>query len=195
MKDRIVVALTGASGAGYGLELLRGLNQSRISGDIEVDLIYNEGSLRIMVEERGTDLDDLKKLADDTIQSSEMDHPIASGSNRFKSMIICPCTSSTLAKVHSGIADNLTTRCAAVALKERRKLIMVLRETPLSTPILRSSYELSSWGVVILPASPPFYGLDDPSGKDLQKAIAGRVLDMIGIDNELAKRYFNEVKE
>lgn len=193
MIERIVVALTGASGAGYGLELLRGLQKLRSAGKLQVDLIFNDGSIRILNMEKGLGIEDLEDLSDLAVHSSQIDHELASGSNDFKCMVICPCTSSTMAKVHSGIADNLTTRCASVALKERRNLIIVIRETPLSTPILKAAYELSSWGVVILPASPPFYGVKDPTGADLQKAIAGRVMDIMGIENDLSRRYTPEV--
>jgi 4-hydroxy-3-polyprenylbenzoate decarboxylase len=194
MKKRIVIALTGASGAGYGFELLKGLAPFRESLDLQIDLIFNDGSLRIMEEERGISLELLKDLVDETIHSSSMDHRLASGSNLFHSMAICPCTSSTMGKIHAGMADNLATRCASVALKERRQLILVLRETPLSTPVLKSAYELSSWGAVILPACPPFYGLDDPSGIDLQRVIAGRIIDQMGLENDLPVRYDPEVK-
>lgn len=194
MKDRIVVALTGASGAGYGLELIKGLDEKRKKGEISVDLIYNDGSIRIMEDERGIGLSDLGKLADETVHSSGMDHRLASGSNLFKALVICPCTSSTLSKIHGGIADNLATRCASVALKERLPLIIVLRETPLSTPVLKAAYELSSWGAVILPASPPFYNLKDPTGIDLQRVIAGRIMDQLGLENDLTSRYRPEVK-
>ncbi len=194
MKERIVIALTGASGSGYGLELLRGLDKLRSAGEVQISLIFNDGSIRILNVEKGLSIEDLKDLSDQAVHSSQMDHDLASGSNDFRSMVICPCTSSTMAKIHSGIADNLTTRCASVALKEGRKLIIVLRETPLSTPMLKAAYELSSWGVVILPASPPFYGMKNPTGVDLQMTIAGRIMDILGIENDLSRRYAPEVK-
>lgn len=189
MMRRVVVGLSAATGAGYGLELLKGLKCFRKKVDLEVDLVYNDNSLMILKEERGADLKDMSILSDRCIHNSKMDDPLASGSNHFDCMVICPCSASTAAKIHEGIADNLMTRLAAVALKERRRLILVIRETPLSTPVLKALYELSSWGVIVVPASPPFYGLKDPTGKDLQKALAGRLLDLMSIDNDLTPRY------
>ncbi|MFW3146239.1 MAG: UbiX family flavin prenyltransferase [Thermoplasmatota archaeon] len=186
-KD-VIVALSGASGAGYGLEVLRGASSSLI-GKAKLYLVYNDTSLKIMEDETGVSRDKLGELASEAVHSSRMDHPLASGSNDFGVMIICPCSTSTAAKIHAGIADNLITRCAAVALKERRRLILVVRESPLSTPVLRSLYELSSWGVVIMPASPPFYNLGTESIRDLQKGFAGRVLASAGIRDDLKVRY------
>lgn len=189
MKGRkIIVAMTGASGAGYCLELLKALSPLRGQG-LEVDLLVNESALSILEEETGASADDLSGLAGSVTHSSEMDHALASGSNLFSSMVICPCSTSTACKVHAGIADNLTARCASVALKERRQLILVIRETPLSTPVLKALYELSSWGVVIMPASPPFYGQREGDVASLHKALAGRVLDLLGLENDLSPRY------
>ena len=79
-------------------------------------------------------------------------------------------------------------------MKERRRMILVLRETPLSTAVLKSAYELSSWGAIIVPASPAFYGLKNPTGEDLQRILAGRILDLMGVENDLAVRYRQEVE-
>jgi flavin prenyltransferase len=184
---KVVVSMTGASGAGYGLELVRAIRS--IEYDVHLTVIYNDTSLSILKSETGEELSTLKETADEVVPNSRLDHPIASGSNGFDDLIICPCSTSTAGKVHSGISDNLTTRCASVALKERRDMIMVIRETPLPTPVLKAIYELSSWGVIIMPASPPFYNLGSDSIKDLQRGFAGRVLDLIGLKNELVPRY------
>ncbi len=192
MKGRhLIVAITGATGAGYGLELLKALSKMRKEG-IVVSLICSEGALRIMERESGASLEDLGTLVDRTVMAGTMDDKLASGSNPFDSMVIVPCTISTAAKVRASIADNLITRAAAVALKERRKLVLVVRETPLSTPALQALSDLSSWGAVVMPASPPFYGLDDPSARDIQRVFAGRVLDLLGIDNDITPRYCPE---
>ncbi len=187
-----MVALSAASGSGYGLELIKSLDGIGRRDELRIDLIYNDNSLMILEDERGVQKEDLETFVDSMVHNSKMDHELASGSNGFDTMIICPCSTSTAAKIHSGIGDNLTTRCASVALKERRKLILVIRETPLSTPILRALHELSIWGVTIMPASPPFYGLKDPTGIDLQRSMAGRILDHIGIENDLTPRYRGE---
>ncbi|MBN1539084.1 MAG: UbiX family flavin prenyltransferase [Candidatus Thermoplasmatota archaeon] len=189
MSERVViVSLTGASGAGYGLELLKGLDSCREDG-ILTTVIYNDTALSIMERETGAGIDDLKKLCDDLVHTDRMDHRYASGSNPFDSMAICPCSTSTAAKVHAGISDNLTTRCASVALKERRKLVLVVRETPLSTPVLRALYELSSWGVIVMPASPPFYNLGHVTVQEVQRSFAGRVMDLLDLEYPHTARY------
>ncbi len=184
----IVVALTGASGSGYGFQLIKGLS-SRRGEALKLVVVFNDTALSIMKDEIGVSIKDLEVLADETIHSSRMDHALASGSNRFDHLVICPCTTSTASKVHAGIADNLVTRLGAVALKERRGLIMVVRESPLSTPVLKSLYDLSSWGAVVMPASPPFYGTDTDSIHELQKSFAGRIMDLLGMENEMVNRY------
>jgi 4-hydroxy-3-polyprenylbenzoate decarboxylase len=187
-KSIVVVALTGASGSGYGYQLIKGLSSRRREG-IVLNVVYNDTALSIMNDETGVSVKDLEMMADEIIQSGRMDHPLASGSNSFDHLVICPCTTSTASKVHAGIADNLITRLSAVALKERRELIMVVRESPLSTPVLKALYELSSWGAIVMPASPPFYGMDSDTVEELQRSFAGRIMDILGIDNEMVNRY------
>jgi len=185
---RIVIAMTGASGGGYGLELIRKLARMRDEG-LHLSVIYNDTAVSILGRETGMGLDDLRGFCDELVHAGSMDHSLASGSNPFDSMVICPCSTSTAAKVHSGISDNLATRCASVAMKERRRLVLVVRETPLPTPVLKALFELSSWGVIIMPASPPFYNMDSDSIKDLQSSFSGRILDLLGIENDNAIRY------
>jgi len=185
MARDIVVAMTGASGAGYAVELLRAM--ANLQG-IKVRLIHNRGSREILRKECQMDIEDLSPLVEEAVPSESMDHGLASGSNLFESMVVCPCTASTASKIALGIADNLTTRTAAVALKERRDLIIVLRETPLSTAILGNLRDLSSMGAVIMPASPPFYGLPS-TVQEVQRTIAGRILGLLNVENGLAPRY------
>ncbi|MGA1873192.1 MAG: UbiX family flavin prenyltransferase [Thermoplasmatota archaeon] len=188
---RIVIAMSGASGAGYGLELIKGLRGLKRK-DLHLSVIYNETSSSILDRETGTSIEEIEVLCDELAESKQMDHELASGSNPFDALVICPCSTSTASKVHAGISDNLTTRCASVALKERRKLVLVVRETPLSTPVLKSLFELSSWGAIVMPASPPFYDLDSDSIRELQRGFSGRVMDLLGIDNNNAIRYSPE---
>jgi 4-hydroxy-3-polyprenylbenzoate decarboxylase len=152
-------------------------------------MVYNETASNILENETGEDIGTLGQMVDEIIPNNRMDHPLASGSNDFDAMVICPCSTSTAGKIHSGISDNLTTRLASVALKERRRLILVIRETPLSTPTLKAMFDLSSWGVVVMPASPPFYNLASDSITDLQKGFAGRIMDLLGIQNNITARY------
>jgi 4-hydroxy-3-polyprenylbenzoate decarboxylase len=185
---KVILSLTGASGSGYGYQLIRALSNHR-NDDLGLVVVYNDTARSILHEETGIDIKEVEEISDELVLNERMDHPLASGSNKFDHMIICPCSTSTAAKIHAGISDNLTTRCASVALKERRNLILVIRETPLSTPVLKALYELSEWGVTIMPASPSFYNLRTDSIKDLQKGFVGRILDLLGVENEMAARY------
>ena len=182
--DHIILSMTGASGAGYGYYLLEAL----ADGAGRTSLVINDNGLSILKEECGKTKDDLLALADEVIHDDRMDHELASGSNGFESMIICPCSTSTASKISSGIGDTLTTRIASVALKERRRLILAIRETPLSTPVLRSLYDLSSWGVTIMPISPSYYK-GERSVDDLQVRFSGRVQDLLGMENQRTGRY------
>ncbi len=183
----IVVSMTGASGAGFGFELIEGLSNR----DRRISLIVNKGSLSILRSERGVTREDLARSVDRVFDDVDIDNELASGSNVFDHMVICPCTTSTASKIASGIGDTLTTRTASVALKERRGLILAIRETPLSTPVLRSLYDLSSWGVIVMPISPSYYN-DEKTVHDLQVRFSGRIMDLLGIDNDMAGRYIPE---
>jgi 4-hydroxy-3-polyprenylbenzoate decarboxylase len=112
----------------------------------------------------------------------------ASGSHRFDALVIVPCSGTTVAKIASGIADNLVTRAAAVALKEQRKLILVPRETPLSAIALENLLKLARLGAVVLSASPGFYG-KPREVSDLVDFVVARILDHLGVDHELGPRW------
>ena len=112
----------------------------------------------------------------------------ASGSARFDAYIVCPASGTTIGKIANGISDNLATRSALVAMKERRKLILVPREAPYATPHLRAMANLSEWGVVILPASPGFYNKPQTL-EDMVDFIVARILDQLDIDHEIGKRW------
>jgi 4-hydroxy-3-polyprenylbenzoate decarboxylase len=180
-----VVALTGASGAQYAVRLVKALSDA----DWEVDLIVtNAGAINLELEcsmkpqematIKGVTLQDNKNLAA---------RP-ASGSAKFDAYIICPTSGTTIGKIAAGISDNLVTRSALVALKERRKLILVPRETPFATTHLEAMAKMSSWGVIILPASPGFY--HRPSTIDeLIDFVVARILDQLDIEHDLGKRW------
>ncbi len=179
---KIVMAITGASGVIYGIRILESLK------DEEVYLIISENAKKIIDFETEYSIEYLKSLATKYYDNSEMNYDISSGSNKFDWLIIAPCSMSTLAKIASGIADNLITRVAAVALKERRRIIIVPRETPLSTIVLENMYKLSKNGIIVLPASPPFY-IKPKKIDDLVNYIAGKVLDIIGLEHNLYSPY------
>ncbi|MCX6650796.1 MAG: UbiX family flavin prenyltransferase [Methanomassiliicoccales archaeon] len=178
---KTVVAITGASGIIYGIRLLEELQG-------EKSLIITETAKRIMEAETSYKLEDVTGLADAVYHEDELFAPVASGSHRFQAMIICPCSESTLAKVSLGIADNLVTRAAAVCMKERRKLIVVPRETPQSAIMLRNSLRLAEDGAIIMPASPGFYPKPQ-SVEELVDFMVGKILDQLGQPHELFRRW------
>lgn len=177
---RVVVAITGASGARYAYTLLKALKGHRVS------LIISEDAKTVIKEETDLAAKDFEKLANESYDNKDMAAPVSSGSHRFDAMVIVPCSGTTLSKISVGIADNLTTRAAAVCMKERRKLILVPREAPISPIILEGMLKLSRLGVVILPASPGFYSRPE-TAQELVDFIVARILDQLGIEQKLFK--------
>jgi len=149
-ERRVVIGISGSSGAAYGAAFLK-----RCPG--KKYLIVTEWGRRVLEEETGLTPDDLAPHATAVFSDDDLAAPVASGSNPFEALAIVPCSVSTLAKISVGIADTLLTRAAAVTLKERRRLVLVPRETPLATVTLENATRLSREGAVIMPASPPLY--------------------------------------
>jgi 4-hydroxy-3-polyprenylbenzoate decarboxylase len=178
---RFVVALTGSSGMPYGVRLLEVLPSEKV-------LVMSDMAKRLLAHETGASLDTVEAMADAVYHDDDLFAPIASGSYKFDGMVICPCSESTLGKLASGVADTLITRAAAVCLKEGRKLIIVPRETPLSAIMIENELRLSRAGAVILPASPGFYH-QPKSVEDMVDFVVGKVLDQLGVEHELYKRW------
>jgi len=180
VKKKIIVGITGASGAIYGIRLLEVLNE-------DVVLIISAHGKELIEEETSCELPQLQKKVT-YYEDSQLDAPVSSGSNLFHAMIVVPCSVSTLSKIACGISDTLITRCASIALKERRNLILVPRETPLSTIHLQNTTTLSMQGVILLPAMPGFYSR--PSTIDqMVDFIVGKILDQLQIDHELYEKW------
>ena len=183
-----VVALTGASGAQYCVKLIEALVEHNWSVNL---IVSSTGAINLdlecgispseLAEREGVTLEDNANLA----------ARAASGSARFDAYVICPASGTTIGKIAAGISDNLATRSALVAMKERRKLIIVPREAPYSTPHLKAMFNLSEWGAVILPASPGFYHSPRSIG-DLVDFVVARILDQLDIDHSLGKRWTSE---
>jgi 4-hydroxy-3-polyprenylbenzoate decarboxylase len=150
MTQRVLVAVTGASGAPYAVSLLK-----RDIG--RKYLVLSSWGRMVLGEETGLTEQDLAEHAEAVFPDKDLANAFASGSNGFDAMVIVPCSVSTMAKISAGIADSLITRAALVALKERRRLVLVVREAPWPTNALENATRLSRDGVVIVPASPPFY--------------------------------------
>lgn len=178
---RVVVAVTGASGVVYAHALLRHLNA-------EVDLILTPDAEAVIRAETDWTPEDFRELATRVHRNEDMGAEIASGSCRFDAMVVVPCSGTTLSKIATGIADNLVTRVAAVCLKERRRLILVPRETPLSPPLAENMARLVGWGAVVLPASPGFY-TRPRTLDDLVAFVTARILDQLGVSHKLSPRW------
>jgi len=177
----VVVGITGASGIVYGVRLLECLPKSRT-------VVLSAEAAKIAEVELGITKDDILAKADGHFENDDMFAPLASGSVRFDAMVIAPCSTSTMSKIACGIADNLITRIASVALKERRRLVLLIRETPLSSIHLSNMERLATAGAIIMPASPAFYP-KPRNVDDMVDFVVGRILDELGLENDLYKRW------
>ena len=178
---RTIVGFTGASGVAYGVDFLR-----RCPGD--KFLIASKWGRRVLHDELGLKAEELRPWVNDIYSDSDLGAPFSSGSNHFDTLVIVPCSVSTLAKIANGIADTLITRIAQVALKERRRLVIALRETPLSSIALENALKLSREGAIITPICPPHY----MGAESVEKIIEGyvdKVLNLVGVDTGNGWRY------
>ncbi len=175
-----VVGVSGASGAPIAVRVVRALR----AANAPVALVVSDGGRAVLKEEAG--LDDGALAGPGTVAYSDRDlgAPIASGSVPTRGMALVPCSGTTVAKVALGFGDTLLTRAAQVHLKERRPLVVVPRETPLTSVFLRHLATLSDLGAVVLPASPAYY-LHPRSVDDVTDYVAGKVLDHLGVPHQL----------
>jgi 4-hydroxy-3-polyprenylbenzoate decarboxylase len=181
---RLIVAITGASGVVYGKRLLEVLREKRI----ETHLIISEAAEKVIKHELDATKRELEKLASHVYDADDLTAPVVSGSFKTDGMVIIPCSMKTLAGIAHGYSDNLILRAADVTLKEKRKLILVPRETPLSVVHLRNMLDLASQGVAIMPAMPAYYHKPKKM-EDLIDFIVGKVLDLLKINHELFERW------
>ena len=182
----IVLVISGASGAAYGARL------AEVLGDRVRLVVTDAGRLTMSHECDGLTPEILAERTGAVLERhDDIAARSASGSAKIDAVVICPCSGTTLGKLAAGIGDNLATRSGIVALKERRKLILVPREAPYATIHLENMTKLSSWGAIILPASPGFYNLPQTM-EDLIDFIVSRILDHLGIENQLSKRWSGE---
>ncbi|QLH74028.1 MAG: UbiX family flavin prenyltransferase [Methanomassiliicoccales archaeon] len=178
---RFVIAMTGASGAPYGIRLLQSLKGEKI-------LVMSDTAKRIVEMETDMSVNDVEALADLVLDDHDMFAPIASGSYKYDGMVICPCSESSLGKIAVGIADTLITRAASVCLKEGRTLILVPRETPISQTMIENELRVSRAGGVILPACPGFYS-HPRTVDEMLDFVVGKILDRLGQENDKFKRW------
>ncbi|TLZ57745.1 MAG: UbiX family flavin prenyltransferase [Methanobacteriota archaeon] len=180
-ESRFLVGVTGASGVEYARRLIE------ILGD-RTDVIITKDAAAVIEVETGLSAKEFAGRAGMYYRGEDLAAPPASGSHLFRALVVVPCSGTTLAKIASGIADNLVTRAAAVALKEHRLLILVPRETPLSAIALENQLKLARLGVVILPASPGFYGTPRRVA-DLVDFVVARILDQLGVEHAIGVRW------
>ena len=184
-KKRLIVALTGATGSIYGVRILETL---RAIGGWETHLVVSDaGALNAWYDHKLT-RKDLAKLADVVHNVRDVGASISSGSFVTHGMVIAPCSMKTLAAVALGFSDNLVSRAADVILKERRRLVLIVREAPLNLAHLRNMVQVTEMGGVVFPPVPAFYS-HAKTVDDLVNHTVGRVLDLFGVEHDRIKRW------
>jgi 4-hydroxy-3-polyprenylbenzoate decarboxylase len=181
---RIFLSIGGASGSIYGIRLFEELLKS----NVEVHLVISDGAKKIIKHETDYDLEELKRKAKIFYDNSDMFAGPASGSFEIDGMIVCPCSMKTLSAIANGYGDTLTSRAASCCLKEERKLILVIRETPLDLPGIKNMVSAKQAGATILPAMPGFYHKPQKI-EDLVKFVVGKILDQLKIKHSLFNRW------
>ncbi|MFW9999599.1 MAG: UbiX family flavin prenyltransferase [Candidatus Hodarchaeota archaeon] len=178
----ILIGITGASGILIADRLLQILKAK----NIETGLIISKSTEKVILTETSLKLNDLKQLASINYDVNDLTAPPSSGSYKIDAMIIVPCTMKTLAAIANGYSDNLITRAADVTIKEKRKLILIVRESPLSPIHLENMLKLAKLGVVIAPPVPSYY-IKPESVDELIDHTVGRILDQVGIEFKIKR--------
>lgn len=181
---KILLCIGGASGSIYGIRLLEELKKA----GAEIHFIVSEGAKKIIEHETNYKFKDLEKLADFCYNNSDMLAGPASGTFKLDVMVICPCSMKTLSAVANDYCDTLTSRAAFCILKEEQKLILVPRETPIPLPSIKNMEKAKLAGATILPAIPGFYHKPKKI-EDLVDFVVGKILDQLGIEHQLFKRW------
>lgn len=181
---RVLLSIGGASGCVYGIRLLEELLNSKV----ELLLIVSDSAKNIIEHETNYNFEDLKKKANFYFDNSDMFAGPASGTFKIDAMVVCPCSIKTLSAIANGYSDTLSSRVASCCLKEERKLILVVRETPLDLSGIKNMLSAKQTGATILPAMPGFYHKPQKI-EDLVNFIVGKILDQLGLDHSLFKRW------
>lgn len=184
MVQRLVVGISGASGAMYGVRLLEALRET----DVETHLVMSKMAHVTLAAETHYTVSDVQALADQVHQPGNLAAAISSGSFRTMGMVVAPCSMRSLAEIATSLTTGLLTRAADVVLKERRKLVLMVRETPLTTVHLRNMVTVSEMGGIIAPPVPAFYTRPE-SIDDIINHSVGRVLDLFDIEHPLVRRW------
>lgn len=183
-RRRIVVGISGASGAVYGVRLLHLLRRA----GVESHLVVSRSAQVTLAQELDMGLDDLRALADAFYPNADIGAAISSGSFRVDGMVIAPCSIKTLSEVATGCTGSLLSRAADVMLKERRRLVMMVRETPLHAGHIRSLAAVTDAGAIVYPPVPAFYARP-ATIEEMVDHTLGRVLDLFGIETGAVKRW------
>jgi 4-hydroxy-3-polyprenylbenzoate decarboxylase len=186
---RIIVGITGATGAVFGVRLLEALN----AADVETHLVLSKWGQQTVEHEMGLTVADLRARAAVLHATGNMAATVSSGSFRTEGMVIAPCSMRTAAAIAHGYGESLVHRAADVVLKERRRLVLVPRETPLSEVHLENLLKLARMGVIIIPPMPAFYN-KPATVDDIVNHIVARVLDQFDIDASFAKRWDGKMR-
>lgn len=184
MPKKIIVGISGASGVIYGVRLLSILKEK----NVETHLIISKSGERNLQIETDFNIDDVKKLASYSYDNTNMAAKLASGSFLFDGMVVVPCTIKTLSGIANSYSENLIVRTADVTLKEKRKLVLVVRETPLHKGHLNLMLKAADNGALILPPVPSFYHFPK-SIEDIIDQTLGKILDYFGIEHDLFRRW------
>ena len=185
LTRRVVVAITGASGAVYGVRTVEMLWRLP---DVETHLMITAGARRTLAYETGADPAAVAEMADVVYREDDLAAAVSSGSFRTEGMIVAPCSVKTLSGIANCYDDNLVVRAADVTLKERRRLVLLVRETPLHASHLRLMSEVTASGGIIAPPVPAFYHRPQ-SVDDIVNQTVGRVLDLFGLDAGVVRRW------
>lgn len=183
-KDRIIIGISGASGAIFGIKALQLLQAL----SLESHLIISKAAALTISSETEYTLDDIKKMADQVYASSDISAAVSSGSFKTRGMLIAPCSIKTMGEISSGVTSNLVSRAADVVLKERRRLVLMLRESPLHAGHLKNALHVTEMGAIIAPPVPAFY-TNPESIDDLVTQTVARALDLFEIDCTDLKRW------
>ena len=187
----VIVGITGASGAIYGIRTLEALSKMK---DIETHLIISENGEKIIRHETSYEPDDLRKLATVCHDIDEIGASISSGSFRRDAMVVAPCSIKTMSALANSYTENLIVRAGDVTLKERKPLVLLVRETPFHYGHLQSMVRLTQMGATILPPVPSFYHKPQTIDDIVNHTVA-RALDLMGIKHDLSKRWRGDMTE
>jgi 4-hydroxy-3-polyprenylbenzoate decarboxylase len=181
---RIIIAISGASGVIYGIELLKEL----ANRDIEIHLVISDSGKKNITIETEYSVADVESIADKVYDNADLSAPLASGSFLTEGMVVAPCTIKTLSGIANSYSDNLIVRAADVVLKEKRKLVLLVRETPLHKGHLQIMATAADLGAHILPPIPSFYN-HPKTIEDIIHQTIGKVFDYLGVEHDLYRRW------